>query len=96
MRVNTPDDEDTGPGRLIADRYRLETKLGSGAMGRVWSGVDELLRRPVAIKEVLLPAGVAHEDGVGRGRGGEKGKIRGGAVYLQKKQRKDRETRRTE
>ncbi len=56
--MNTPEDEDTGPGRLIADRYRLETKLGSGAMGRVWSGVDELLRRPVAIKEVLLPAGM--------------------------------------
>lgn len=60
--MNTPEDEDTGTGRLIADRYRLETKLGSGAMGRVWSGVDELLRRPVAIKEVLLPAGMPEED----------------------------------
>jgi serine/threonine protein kinase len=43
-----------GTGRLIAGRYRLETKLGGGAMGTVWSGTDELLRRPVAVKEVRL------------------------------------------
>lgn len=45
-------------GRLIADRYRLETRLGGGAMGTVWSGTDEFLRRPVAVKAVRLPLGM--------------------------------------
>ncbi|GAA4834658.1 serine/threonine-protein kinase [Saccharopolyspora rosea] len=51
-----------GAGRLIADRYRLENKLGSGAMGTVWAGMDELLRRPVAVKEVRLPPGMPDEE----------------------------------
>ncbi|MBE9375160.1 serine/threonine protein kinase [Saccharopolyspora sp. HNM0983] len=55
------DDTDTGPGRLIGDRYRLASRLGGGAMGTVWSGVDELLRRPVAVKEVALPPGMPEE-----------------------------------
>ena len=44
----------TVPPRLIADRYRLETSIGAGAMGTVWSGTDELLHRPVAVKELKL------------------------------------------
>ncbi|GAA0526274.1 serine/threonine protein kinase [Saccharopolyspora subtropica] len=51
-----------GAGRLIGDRYRLERELGGGAMGTVWSGVDELLRRPVAVKEVRLPPGMPAEE----------------------------------
>lgn len=51
-----------GAGRLIADRYRLDSKLGGGAMGTVWSGTDELLRRQVAIKEVKLPPGMPDEE----------------------------------
>ena len=60
----TPDDNKTltGAGRLIADRYRLESELGGGAMGTVWSAVDELLRRPVAVKEVRLPPGMPEEE----------------------------------
>ncbi len=43
-------------GALVAGRYRLEARLGSGAMGTVWLARDQLLSRTVALKQVL-PAG---------------------------------------
>ncbi|PRW62421.1 hypothetical protein CEP50_15375 [Actinopolyspora mortivallis] len=49
-------------GRLIGGRYRLHTRIGGGAMGSVWSGTDELLRRPVAVKAVRLPKGIPDEE----------------------------------
>lgn len=46
-------------GALIADRYRLETPIGSGAMGSVWRALHVRLDAPVAIK--LLNAAIADE-----------------------------------
>ncbi|GHF48019.1 hypothetical protein FHX82_001366 [Amycolatopsis bartoniae] len=49
-------------GRLIAGRYRLERRIGGGAMGVVWLAKDELLDRTVALKQLLLPATLNEEE----------------------------------
>ncbi len=43
------------PGAVIGDRYALRAALGHGGMGTVWRATDTLLRRDVAVKEVILP-----------------------------------------
>src|SRR3954454_25312482 len=43
---------------MITNRYRIEERIGVGAMGVVWRAADELLGRTVAMKELLaVPAG---------------------------------------
>ena len=45
-------------GRLVAGRYRVISKIGSGAMGAVWQAHDDVLGRTVAIKQLLLQPGL--------------------------------------
>jgi serine/threonine protein kinase len=52
-----------GVGGLIAGRYRLMARLGSGAMGLVWQAYDEVLHRIVAIKQLVLPSDLSDTDG---------------------------------
>jgi hypothetical protein len=37
----------------IGNRYRVDERIGAGAMGAVWRATDELLNRTVAVKELL-------------------------------------------
>ncbi|MFB9907142.1 serine/threonine-protein kinase [Allokutzneria oryzae] len=51
-----------GADHTLAGRYRLEDRIGSGAMGIVWRATDELLSRTVAVKQLLLPPGMDAEE----------------------------------
>ncbi|MDX3781012.1 serine/threonine-protein kinase [Streptomyces europaeiscabiei] len=44
----------SGVGRVIADRYHLLNRLGSGGMGHVWLAHDRQLDCEVALKEIVF------------------------------------------
>ena len=56
--MGSPDDSTLSPGTMLA-HYRVETQLGSGAMGTVYRAHDTSLERPVAVK--VLHSKIAEE-----------------------------------
>src|SRR5260370_19659271 len=45
---------ETGNRPLIARRYRIQDRLGKGGMGEVWSALDLLTKKKLALKQLAL------------------------------------------
>ena len=46
---------------VVADRYLIRNKLGSGGMGTIYEAYDQVMKRPVAFKTVFL-SGLKQDD----------------------------------
>ncbi|MFI0961723.1 protein kinase [Streptomyces sp. NPDC021080] len=68
----TPGSPRSGVGRIIAGRYLLVDRVGSGGMGHVWLAHDQRLDCEVALKEIRFPdvpgSGADHESRTARAR----------------------------
>ncbi len=62
------------PGRLLAGRYRVRSRIGDGGMGAVWLAKDELLGRDVAVKQIA-PRGDSAVDAGRRDRALREGRL---------------------
>lgn len=52
-----------GTGALVIEgRYELKREVGRGGMGVVWEAEDTVLRRPVAVKQLQVPAELSPVD----------------------------------
>lgn len=49
-------------GRLVARRYRLTERIGSGGMGTVWRAEDAVLGRQVAVKRLHAPHHLSEDE----------------------------------
>jgi serine/threonine protein kinase len=52
----------TERGHLVAERYRLDERVGAGAMGVVWAAYDERLGRTIALKQLQLSPSLSQEE----------------------------------
>ncbi|MBV9314313.1 MAG: serine/threonine protein kinase [Pseudonocardia sp.] len=50
------------PGMLVANRYELHSRIGTGAMGAVWLALDRRLNRPAALKQMVLEPGLDQQE----------------------------------
>ncbi|MBP2323964.1 serine/threonine protein kinase [Kibdelosporangium banguiense] len=55
-------EDNAQPQRTVANRYVIVGELGRGGMGVVWLAEDRTIGRRVAIKELLLPAGIPQDE----------------------------------
>jgi hypothetical protein len=57
-----PETSRPGTPHIVAGRFRLDAPIGRGGAGVVWRGEDEVLQRPVAVKEILVPLAGAQRE----------------------------------